>query len=196
MGIGGYALPVFLKPVVAELGWSRTSYASASAIMSSAVALVGPLIGWASQRLGPRAVLAAGSLLVSASLYAAGSMETTTHLYLVGIGIGVMAIMMVSVTSRTREIGTRKALGATRREILWQFLVEAASLTALGGVLGILAGLLFGELIKLGLKIEANPPLWSAVVAVVVSVAIGLGFGLYPANRAARMDPVEALRHE
>ena len=111
-------------------------------------------------------------------------------------GIGVMAIMMVSVTSRTREIGTRKALGATRREILWQFLVEAASLTALGGVLGILAGLLFGELIKLGLKIEANPPLWSAVVAVVVSVAIGLGFGLYPANRAARMDPVEALRHE
>ncbi len=111
-------------------------------------------------------------------------------------GIGVMAIMMVSVTSRTREIGTRKALGATRGEILWQFLVEAASLTALGGVLGIAAGLLFGEVIKLALKIEANAPLWSAVVAVAASVAIGLGFGLYPANRAARMDPVEALRHE
>lgn len=111
-------------------------------------------------------------------------------------GIGVMAIMMVSVTSRTREIGTRKALGATRREILWQFLVEAATLTLVGGVLGIMAGLFFGSVIKFALKIEANPPLWSAVVAVGVSIAIGLGFGLYPANRAARMDPVEALRHE
>ncbi|MBL8988114.1 MAG: ABC transporter permease [Gemmatimonadales bacterium] len=111
-------------------------------------------------------------------------------------GIGVMAIMMVSVTSRTREIGTRKALGATRREILWQFLVEAASLTLLGGLLGIAAGIGFGELVKLGLRIDAAPPLWSAVVAVAVSIGIGLGFGLYPANRAARMDPVEALRHE
>jgi putative ABC transport system permease protein len=111
-------------------------------------------------------------------------------------GIGVMAIMMVSVTSRTREIGTRKALGATRREILWQFLVEAASLTLVGGLIGILVGLSFGELLKFGLKIDASPPLWSAIVAVAVSIAIGLGFGLYPANRAARMDPVEALRHE
>ncbi|MGE0442599.1 MAG: ABC transporter permease, partial [Gemmatimonadales bacterium] len=111
-------------------------------------------------------------------------------------GIGVMAIMMVSVTSRTREIGTRKALGATRREILWQFLVEAASLTLLGGLLGIGAGMSLGELLKRALSIEASPPLWSAVVAVLVSVAIGLGFGLYPANRAARMAPVEALRYE
>jgi putative ABC transport system permease protein len=111
-------------------------------------------------------------------------------------GIGVMAIMMVSVTSRTREIGTRKALGATQREILWQFLVEAATLTMVGGLLGIAAGLGFGELVKLALKIEANPPLWSAVAAVAVSVGIGLAFGLYPANRAARMDPVDALRYE
>jgi putative ABC transport system permease protein len=107
-----------------------------------------------------------------------------------------MAIMMVSVTSRTREIGTRKALGATRREILWQFLVEAATLTLVGGLLGIMVGLGFGELIKLALDIDATPPLWSAVVATIVSVGIGLGFGLYPANRAARMDPVEALRYE
>ncbi|MFN0180617.1 MAG: ABC transporter permease [Gemmatimonadales bacterium] len=111
-------------------------------------------------------------------------------------GIGVMAIMMVSVTSRTREIGTRKALGATRQEILWQFLVEAATLTLVGGLIGIVAGLGMGELMKAGLRIDAQPPLWSAAVAVAVSVAIGLGFGLYPANRAARMDPIEALRHE
>lgn len=111
-------------------------------------------------------------------------------------GIGVMAIMMVSVTSRTREIGTRKALGAARREILWQFLVEAATLTMFGGILGVGAGLFFGAVIKFALKIESTPPLWSAVVAVGVSIAIGLGFGLYPANRAARMDPVDALRHE
>jgi putative ABC transport system permease protein len=111
-------------------------------------------------------------------------------------GIGVMAIMMVSVTSRTREIGTRKALGATRQEILWQFLVEAATLTLVGGLIGIIAGLGMGELMKAGLAIDAQPPIWSAVVAMAVSVAIGLGFGLYPANRAARMDPVEALRHE
>jgi putative ABC transport system permease protein len=111
-------------------------------------------------------------------------------------GIGVMAIMMVSVTDRTREIGLRKALGATRREILWQFLVEAATLTCLGGVVGIGFGLFMGEVLKLALRIEASPPLWSAALAVLVSIAIGLGFGLYPANRAARMDPVEALRHE
>lgn len=111
-------------------------------------------------------------------------------------GIGVMAIMMVSVTSRTREIGTRKALGATRQEILWQFLVEAATLTLVGGAIGILVGLAAGELMKAGLAIDARPPLWSATVAVLVSIVIGLGFGLYPANRAARMDPVEALRHE
>jgi putative ABC transport system permease protein len=111
-------------------------------------------------------------------------------------GIGVMAIMMVSVTDRTKEIGLRKALGARRIEILWQFLVEAATLTLMGGLLGIGVGLLAGELIKAVLKIEAAVPLWSAVTAAMVSVLIGLVFGLYPANRASRMDPVEALRHE
>jgi putative ABC transport system permease protein len=111
-------------------------------------------------------------------------------------GIGVMAIMMVSVTDRTREIGLRKAIGATRREILWQFLVEAATLTLLGGLLGILVGLGTGEALKRVLAIQSAVPLWSAVLATVVSVGIGLMFGLYPANRAARMDPVEALRHE
>jgi putative ABC transport system permease protein len=111
-------------------------------------------------------------------------------------GIGVMAIMMVSVTDRTREIGLRKALGATRREILWQFLVEAASLTLVGGLLGIAFGLGAGELMKAALDLRSGVPLWSAGLACAVSIAIGLVFGLYPANRAARMDPVEALRHE
>ncbi len=111
-------------------------------------------------------------------------------------GIGVMAIMMVSVTDRTREIGLRKALGATRREILWQFLVEAASLTLVGGLLGIAFGLGAGELMKAALDLKSSVPLWSAGLACAVSIAIGLIFGLYPANRAARMDPVEALRHE
>ncbi|HEX9054347.1 MAG TPA: ABC transporter permease [Gemmatimonadales bacterium] len=111
-------------------------------------------------------------------------------------GIGVMAIMMVSVTDRTREIGLRKALGATRREILWQFLVEAATLTSIGGAVGILMGLGAGELLKLVLNLESEVPLWSAALAAAASIAIGLVFGLYPANRAARMDPVEALRHE
>jgi putative ABC transport system permease protein len=111
-------------------------------------------------------------------------------------GIGVMAIMMVSVTDRTREIGLRKAVGATRNEILWQFLVEAATLTLIGGLLGITVGLASGELLKRALDLRSSVPLWSALLACGVSVAIGLVFGLYPANRAARMDPVEALRHE
>jgi putative ABC transport system permease protein len=111
-------------------------------------------------------------------------------------GIGVMAIMMVSVTSRTREIGIRKAMGATRREILWQFLVEAATLTLTGGAAGIVVGLAAGEGLKRLLGFESGVPIWSAAVATAVSIAIGLVFGLLPASRAAKLDPVEALRHE
>jgi putative ABC transport system permease protein len=111
-------------------------------------------------------------------------------------GIGVMAIMMVSVSDRTREIGLRKALGATRREVLWQFLVEAATLTMVGGAVGILFGLGAGALLKAGLGLDSAVPLWSIALACGVSIAIGLVFGLIPANRAAQMDPVEALRRE
>jgi putative ABC transport system permease protein len=111
-------------------------------------------------------------------------------------GIGVMAIMMVSVTSRTREIGIRKALGATRREILFQFLIEAATLTGFGGILGILIGLSFGRLATVAMKIDAAVPLGLTVVAVVISVSIGLIFGMLPAQRAAKLDPIDALRYE
>ena len=111
-------------------------------------------------------------------------------------GIGVMAIMMVSVTSRTREIGLRKAMGATRREILWQFLVEAATLTLMGGVIGIVLGIGAGEMLKRLLDFSTTVPVWSAAVATVVAVTVGLVFGIAPAARAARLDPVEALRYE
>ncbi len=111
-------------------------------------------------------------------------------------GIGVMAIMMVSVTDRTREIGVRKALGATRREILWQFLVEAATLTLMGGIIGILLGLGLGQLLRLAMNLELSVPVWSALLACAVSVLIGLVFGIAPAARAAKLDPVEALRYE
>jgi putative ABC transport system permease protein len=111
-------------------------------------------------------------------------------------GIGVMAIMTVSVTSRTREIGVRKALGATRQDILLQFLVEAATLTGIGGAIGIVAGLALGRIAAIALKVDAPVPLVFTGIAVVVSVGIGLVFGMVPARRAARLDPIEALRYE
>ena len=111
-------------------------------------------------------------------------------------GIGVMAIMMVSVTDRTREIGVRKALGATRRDILLQFLIEAATLTGIGGVIGIALGLGLGRTVTALLGIAAAPPVGITLIAVAVSVGIGLVFGILPAQRAARLDPIEALRYE
>ncbi len=111
-------------------------------------------------------------------------------------GIGVMAIMTVSVTSRTREIGVRKALGATRRDILIQFLVEASTLTGIGGAVGIVVGLALGRIASLAMDVDAPVPLTLTVIAVVVSVSVGIIFGMVPARRAARLDPIEALRHE
>jgi len=111
-------------------------------------------------------------------------------------GVGVVAIMMISVTERTREIGVRKALGATRREILWQFLVEAATLTLVGGAAGMIAGGGIAWLISVVTPIPAYVPAWSIAAALGASALTGVGFGLYPANRAARLDPVDALRYE
>ena len=111
-------------------------------------------------------------------------------------GIGVMAIMTVSVTSRTREIGIRKALGATRHDILLQFLIEACTLTGIGGLIGILVGLALGRVASYALDISAPVPVSLTVIAVVVSVGIGIIFGMVPAQRAAKLDPIESLRYE
>src|SRR3954470_16667099 len=111
-------------------------------------------------------------------------------------GVGVVAIMMISVTERTREIGVRKALGATRREIMFQFLVEAATLTLVGCVIGMAVGALIAWAIRSLTPIPATVPLLSVVAAVVASILTGVLFGLYPASRASKLDPVEALRYE
>jgi putative ABC transport system permease protein len=111
-------------------------------------------------------------------------------------GIGVMNIMLVSVTERTREIGVRKAIGAKNGDITWQFLLEAMTLTGAGGVIALVLvnGLVL--LIKFVLKWPGRVPLWAAVMGILVSVSIGLVFGVWPAMKAAKLDPVEALRYE
>jgi putative ABC transport system permease protein len=111
-------------------------------------------------------------------------------------GVGVMNIMLVSVTERTREIGVRKAIGAKRGDITWQFLLEAMTLTGAGGVIALVLtnGLVW--LIRVALKWPGSVPVWAAVTGIAVSVSVGLVFGVWPAMKAARLDPVEALRYE
>ncbi len=111
-------------------------------------------------------------------------------------GIGVMAIMTISVTERTREIGVRKAIGARRREILVQFLIEAAVLTSVGGLLGVLMGSAIGLLVNLVSGFPVSLPWWSFALGLGFSASIGIFFGMLPAWRASRLDPIEALRYE
>ena len=111
-------------------------------------------------------------------------------------GVGVVAIMMISVTERTREIGVRKALGATRRTILWQFLVEAVTLTAIGAIIGLIGGAAISTVISKVTPIHATIPPLAIVAALGASAVTGVIFGMLPAMRASRLDPVEALRYE
>jgi putative ABC transport system permease protein len=111
-------------------------------------------------------------------------------------GIGVMNIMLVSVTERTKEIGVRKAVGATKLNILSQFLIEAEVLTAIGGVTGLIAGELLSFLMNAYSPLPAYVPLWAIGLGVGISGAVGIVFGLWPAWKAARLNPIDALRWE
>ena len=144
-------------------------------------------------------ILTGNKLLGAFEQVTAGFVMVMLALSSVGLlvgGVGVVAIMTISVTERTREIGVRKALGATRGEILFQFLVEAATLTVLGGALGILLGGLIAFAVSHTTPVPATVPTWAVVVSLISSAVTGIFFGLYPAGRAARLDPVEALRWE
>jgi putative ABC transport system permease protein len=156
------------------------------------------------RRLGPKrednfAILSSENLMnlwasISANIFAV--LIGIVSISLVVGGIVIMNIMLVSVTERTREIGIRKAVGATRMNILWQFLVEAVTLSSIGGVLGIVAGFLIAALIAYFSPLPYAIKLWSIAIGLAVTFAVGVFFGAYPAKKAAQLDPIEALRYE
>ena len=136
------------------------------------------------------------SMLTGVTSVLTGLLSAVAAISLLVGGIGIMNIMLVSVTERTREIGIRMAVGATERQVLMQFLVEAIVLSLIGGILGILTGLELGAVGSYALNIGFVPD-WRIVVAsFVFSAVVGVVFGFFPARRAARMDPIEALRHQ
>ncbi|HET7601333.1 MAG TPA: ABC transporter permease [Gemmatimonadales bacterium] len=145
------------------------------------------------------AVVTQGKLLDTFNSITAGFFVAMLALSGVGLmvgGVGVVAIMMISVTERTREIGVRKALGATRREIMFQFLVEAATLTLVGCLIGMALGALVAWGVRSFTPVPAAIPPESVAAALAASVLTGVLFGLYPASKASRLDPVDALRYE
>jgi len=131
---------------------------------------------------------------ITSAIY--GVMVLISSIGLIVGGVGVMNIMLVSVTERTREIGIRKAIGARRRNILWQFLVEASTLSGLGGIIGIIVGILIGQLVNAATPLPASVSFFWIMLAFAVAVSVGLAFGIYPAYRAARVDPIVSLRYE
>ena len=111
-------------------------------------------------------------------------------------GIVIMNIMLVSVTERTREIGVRKALGAKRRDVLLQFLIEAATLALIGGVIGVICGIGAAKVITLVIGFPSVVSLWSVFASLALASGVGLFFGIYPAHKASQLDPIDALRAE
>jgi putative ABC transport system permease protein len=111
-------------------------------------------------------------------------------------GIVIMNIMLVSVTERTREIGVRKALGARRRDILLQFLIESGTISLVGGVIGVASGIIVAKLITLAIAFPSIVEIWSILLSLFVATAVGLFFGIYPAHKASMLDPIVALRAE
>ena len=131
---------------------------------------------------------------ITSAIY--GVMVLISSIGLVVGGVGVMNIMLVTVTERTREIGIRKAIGAKRRNILWQFLIEASTLSGLGGIIGILVGILIGQVVNATTPLPASISLLWVLLSFGVAISVGLVFGIYPAYRAARLDPIVSLRYE
>jgi putative ABC transport system permease protein len=129
------------------------------------------------------------------SLFASVVLGLASIALVVG-GVVIMNIMLVSVTERTREIGVRKALGAKQRDVLLQFLIESASLALVGGALGVLGGVLVGKLITLVVGFPTAVPIWAIFLGLFLATAVGIFFGVYPASKAAKLDPVTALRAE
>jgi putative ABC transport system permease protein len=111
-------------------------------------------------------------------------------------GVVIMNIMFVSVKERTKEIGIRKAMGARKRHILWQFLVEATTISLVGGIMGVIAGAAIGKIVDLTTPLPAAIEPWSVISGILIAAFVGIFFGIYPAVKAARLDPVEALRYE